>query len=366
MNKSIICLVAGSLTLAALSPAALAAAPPRHPAVQSSLDVLTEKDGMPGALAYAVRRDGTTLTVRSGTWKKGSGEPMIGPEGRFRIASMTKPIMAAAILRLVEQGRVDLDATVEHYLPGVVRGTGDGAAIDGRKITVRMLLQQTSGLPEFVDAVDWNNLPDSYLDVALGRKPSKRGEFAYANTNYVVLGLIMGKVTGKDFREASRDLVLKPYGMRSTYWPAKGDTGLKGPHARTYGIYPIDPDKGVVDLTSLLPTYEIGASGCLVSSPEDLNRFWKRAPLDRMGRSTVKIRQEGWPKGARYGFGVARTKTSCGSTAWFHGGDMPGASTVSGRDAAGRAATVYVTSVVSTPKQREHLLEALDATLCAR
>ncbi|MGW3347168.1 serine hydrolase domain-containing protein [Nonomuraea rubra] len=220
---------------------------------------------------------------------------MIGPGGRFRIASGTKPIIAATVLRLADQKKIDLAAPVERYLPGVLRGTG----IDGRKITVRMLLQQTSGLPEYLNAIDWRKPFPDFLQVALRLKPTPRGSFSYSNTNYLVLGMIVTRVTGKDFRQASRELILKPYGMRDTYWPAKGDEGIRGPHAHTYGVHPARPQGGEVDLTDQLPTYAFGASGGLVSTPEDLNRFWSQAPLSAMMARTVKVEQEGWPTGAR-------------------------------------------------------------------
>ena len=76
----------------------------------------------------------------------------------------------------------------------------------------------------------------------------------------------------------------------------------------------------------------------------------------------VKVEEEGWPVGARYGYGVARIKSSCGY-AYFAAGDMPGAAVFSGRDRAGRAATVYVTGV---PDNRQHLIDAFVASMCDR
>ncbi|NRQ36726.1 beta-lactamase family protein [Nonomuraea sp. NN258] len=371
MKKVTACLVTGALALAVLAPVAPAFAA-TDPSVasdasglQSRLDRLTSEDGMAGALGHVRDADGVTTTLASGTSDRSTGAPMVGPEGRFRVASMTKPILAATVVRLAERGRIDLDAPVERYLPGVVRGTGDGAGTDGRRITVRMLLQQTSGLREYTDVVAWKEPYPDFLKVALARTPTRRGEFAYANTNYLVLGMIVQAVTGKDFRRASAELVLKPYGMRDSYWPAKGDNGLRGPHARTYGVSPASPEAGEVDLTDQLPTYLFGASGGLISTPADLNRFWNRAPLSELAGRTVPIKQDGWPAGSRYGKGVARAKLSCGY-AWFHGGDMPGASVISGRDRAGRTATVYVTGLAATPKQREHLFAAFDAAICAK
>ncbi|MFI6396367.1 serine hydrolase [Nonomuraea sp. NPDC050540] len=76
------------------------------------------------------------------------------------------------MLRLVERKRIDLDAPVERYLPGALRGSGDGAGIDGRKLTMRMLLQQTSGLPEYGNAVAWQEPFPDFLKVALTLKPT--------------------------------------------------------------------------------------------------------------------------------------------------------------------------------------------------
>ncbi|MGV9377550.1 serine hydrolase domain-containing protein [Nonomuraea sp. NPDC003707] len=359
MKRLLAAAVAGCLVIAPVAPAFAAAA---TPSPQSRLDLLTTEDGLAGALSEVRTPDGTTVTLHSGTAERGTGQPMIGPEGRFRIASASKPIIAATVLRLVDQKKIDLDAPVEHYLPGVLRGRGDGAAIDGRKITVRMLLQQTSGLPEFLNAIEWKEPFPDFLQVALALKPTPRDSFAYANTNYLVLGMIVTEVTGKDFRQASRDLILKPYGMRDTYWPAKGDYGIRGPHAHTYGVHPGRPQDGEVDLTDRLPTYEFGPSGGLVSTPEDLNRFWRKAPLGKMMARTVPVEQEGWPEGARYGYGVARMESGCGY-AYFGAGDMPGAAVFSGRDRAGRAATVYVTGV---PEKRQHLIDAFVAAMCDR
>ncbi|WP_345578398.1 serine hydrolase domain-containing protein [Nonomuraea rosea] len=358
MMKLLAAAVAASLVLAPVAPAFAAAAP----SPQSRLDVLTVEDGMAGALSQVRSPGGASVTRRSGTAERGTGKAMIGPQGRFRIASGSKPIIAATVLRLADRGKIDLDARVERYLPGVLRGTGDGAAIDGREITVRMLLQQTSGLPEFLDAVEWKEPFPDFLRVALTRKPTPRGSFAYANTNYLVLGMIVTKVSGKDFRQASQELILKPYGMRDTYWPAKGDYGIRGPHAHTYGVHPARPQDGEVDLTDQLPTYAFGPSGGLVSTPEDLNRFWSKAPLGEMTARSVKVGQEGWPEGARYGYGVARMNSGCGY-AYFAAGDMPGAAVFTGRDRAGRAATVYVTGV---PGNRQHLIDAFTSAMCDR
>lgn len=247
-------------------------------------------------MAGALARTSDGVTVVSGTAERGTGRAMVGPDARFRVASLSKPIIAATVLRLVERGQIKLDAPVERYLPKVL------------------------------------------------------------------LGKIIGAVAGKDFRQVSRELVLKPLRMRDTYWPRKGETGIRGEHAHTYGVSPADPEGGVVDLTRL-PGYEFGASGGLVSTPDDLNRFWRGAPVKKTTANVVQIGEPGWPAKARYGLGVARARLSCGE-AWMHGGDVPGASVLSGRNRARRAATVYATGSAATEKQRKQLLAAFDTAMC--
>ncbi|WP_049558320.1 serine hydrolase domain-containing protein [Nonomuraea sp. SBT364] len=351
-------LVIVPVALAPMAPALASA--DRPPSLQSRLDALTVSPALPGAVAHVRHPDGRTVTVVSGTAERGTKRPMPGADGRFRIASVSKSIIAATVLELADQGKVDLDEPIETYLPGVIRGEG----MHGRDITVRMLLRQTSGLPDFTPAADWSRIgKQDLLKVALSLEPTPRGRFAYSNTNYLVLGMIVREVTGRDFRAVSRDLVLKPLGMRDTYWPAKGELAIRGPHAHTYGVHPVTPGDGPVDLTRL-PGHAFGASGGLVSTPRDLDRFW-RAQSVKSG-SYVRIDQPGWPDGARYGYGVMRIPLSCGGTLWGHGGDVPGVSTFSGRDRAGRTATVYATGSANEGEARQKLIAAFDAALCSR
>ena len=127
---------------------------------------LTTQDGGPGALvALGAGAGGAVLT--SGVADVKSRAPMRG-DSRFRIGSMTKPFVATVVLQLVGEGRVVLDAPVERYLPGVVRGHGN----DGRQVTVRQLLQHTSGIPDYLDHLE----PEDVLEQPAGalRHPRPR------------------------------------------------------------------------------------------------------------------------------------------------------------------------------------------------
>ncbi|MCP3802072.1 beta-lactamase family protein [Allokutzneria sp. A3M-2-11 16] len=348
------------------------AAPPGLAEVQRNLDLLTTVDGVPGALAHVRDRGGRERTLTSGTAETGTGRPMTGAADTFRIASVTKPFIAVTLL----QSRVDLDAPVERYLPGVVRGRGAGAEIDGRRITVRQVLQHTSGIPEYNRSFDWSKPfpeePTGYLDVALVRTPTgKPGErWAYSNTNYLIAGMIVNRLAGKDFREVTEERILRPLGMTGTYWPTKKEYGLRGRHAHHYGVHPANPAAGVVDVTSF-PGYEFGASGGLVSTPADLDVFWrglysgKLLPPHVVRSMTADLRPAAG-QNFSYGIGIGSIKLSCGGSVFAHSGDVPGVTAYSGRDRSGRTVTVFITTNSNTPERDKHLADAFDAAFCAR
>ena len=133
----------GVMTMGVLAPPAVSAAP-RPDAVQQGLSALVRSDGLPAALASVKDRAGRTRTYTAGVGDLATGSK-VPEDGQVRIGSNTKVFTAVVVLQLVGEGKIGLDATVDTYLPGLVRGEG----IDGRRITVRQLLQHTSGLPNY-------------------------------------------------------------------------------------------------------------------------------------------------------------------------------------------------------------------------
>ncbi|EFL18306.1 serine-type D-Ala-D-Ala carboxypeptidase [Streptomyces sp. C] len=210
---------AAAAITALLAPAATAA--PRPDAVRQGLNALVRTDHLPGALATVTDRDGRTRTYTAGA-----------EDGQVRIGSNTKTFTAVVVLQLVGEGRIGLDTPVDTHLPGLVRGEG----IDGRHITVRQLLQHTSGLPDYeaddTDAILGRRYlePRDILDTALRHKAAfpPGTSWAYSNTNYVVAGLIVQKVTGRPLAEEIDRRVIRPLGLRHTYFPAPGDTNNPG------------------------------------------------------------------------------------------------------------------------------------------
>ena len=366
------------VVLTAISTASSPAAAEPRPStgvVQAELDLLTSVNRIPGALAQLRDRRGRSVTITSGTAELGTGRPMVSDAGRFRIASVTKPFTVVAVLKLVADHRVALDAPIETYLPGVVRGTGEGAEIDGHDITVRQLLQHTSGLPNYIDYLDWSDPLRRVEPIELVRLAvSHRPDFApgqgwqYTNTGYVIAGMLVERLTGKDIRTALTDMVIRPAGLRDTYWPPSGEIGIRGPHARNYMLDRANPQGPLVDATEFEPSL-FGAAGALVSTPSDLNRFWRELFAGRLLPSRMLAEMKrvvpapDFRPGPAYGLGLIQIPLSCGGYAWGHSGDLLGISSFSAWHRSGRAVTVYMTAQTGT-EATNRLRRTVDVALC--
>ena len=346
--------------------------PTGHPRLRAVLDRLTTKDGSPGALV-ALRNTsagGTVLT--SGVADVRSKAP-VREDSRFRIGSMTKPFVATVVLQLVGEGRVALDAPVDRYLPGVVRGHGN----DGRKITVRHLLQQTSGIPDYLNRLKTEDVlahplthhdPRDLVKLALAQRPSFEPgtDWEYSNTNYVLAGLLVERVTGHTYGNEIRRRVIEPLGLRRTSVPVDGHR-IGGPHPRGYAR--TGENEPLKDITALNPTV-MGPSGSMISNGRDFNRFMDalvRGELLRPAeqRQLMKTRPTGDEDGTAYGLGLESHPLPCGGLAWGSDGGVPGYQTMSAVTADGRQATVMTNLYPGeTDAQDRDVTSAVDTGLC--
>ncbi|MGW2228596.1 serine hydrolase domain-containing protein [Streptomyces formicae] len=294
-------------------------------------------------------------TARAGTAESGTHRPM-PRDGRFRIGSATKTFTATVVLQLVEEGRLSLEDTVEQWLPGVVEGNGN----DGRNISVRQLLQHTSGIPDIKPDIPSLNstkgyraersrtyAPEELVGLAMRHDrpfPPGRG-WSYSNTNYVLAAMIIEKVTGEKWADEVKDRIIRPLGLKHTSAP---DTFpfIQGPHARGYAAFGAGTGPGI-DVTALNPSMAVG-SGSIISTTHDLNSFYAAllggrlldpARLDEM--TTTMTAPE---LGVAYGLGIAEIELPCGGTYFGHVGELLGYRMWGGvtRDGS-RTAVVYAT-----------------------
>ena len=378
-------LLAGTVSLSACSSASEQTAgtgsesDPLQDRMQSLVDA-----GYPAALASVIGPDGEAIDVAAGIGDLATDEPA-PVDGEVRIASNTKMFVSTVVLQLVQEGKVALDAPIDTYLPGLI--TGDG--IDGTRISVRQLLQHTAGLPEYADQIaadafaaqERYTSPRDMLDIALAKPavfaPGER--WAYSNTNYLVLGLLVEAVTDRALPQQIDERIVKPLDLEHTYFPAPGERELRGEHPHGYHAKTVGD---LLDITALDSSFAWSA-GAMVSTPHELNVFMQalldgellnEESLAEM-QTTVPAGDELWPE-ATYGLGLQSYPLSCGGVAWGHGGDIPGTQTRNAVGPDGTAVTIAVTSLpwaVVSPDDNERLMEqyrivvdALDATLCER
>ncbi|MFD9886579.1 serine hydrolase domain-containing protein [Streptomyces alboflavus] len=363
-------------------------------AVKGSLGALVDRHGIPGVAAEVVDRGCGRWSVARGVADLGSGRPMDAGD-RLRIGSVSKTFTVTVVVQLAAEGRIGLDAPVERYLPGLIRGNGH----DGREITVRQLLQHTSGLPDYVEALaerpveEWRFRhfePREQIATALTMpRPAKK--WHYATTNTVVAGLIVEKVTGHRVEAEVDRRVIRKLGLRDTYWPGDG-TRIRGPHSRSYfpgpegardGLTPFRPHGETparadgtpparVDGTEWNMTFG-GAGGALVSTPADVNRFFgalfggKLLParwLAEMKRTVPADPDRLWP-GARYGLGLISSPLACGGRWWGHGGTVPGGHRALGAvGPGGRTVALALNQVPATDHAEQDFRAVVDSALC--
>lgn len=345
----------------------LAVAVPARADVVTDLDAAVTVHHIPGAIA--VIRDGATVTRHTAGFSDVDTQAGFAPETHVRAASITKSFVAATVLQLVAEGRIDLDSPVETYLPGRVHGDG----IDGRAITVRQLLRHQSGLPEYFDDADElpaePQNPDQMVDAALAKPAlfAPGTQMRYTNTNYILAGLIIEAITGQPAVDEINRRILLPLGLFHTYFPAPGDNWLRSPMA--HGYEEVDGEQA--DVTDF-PASDAGLSGSLVSTGEDTTAFITamldgrvvpRAQLDQM-MDTVPM--PGSDGAIDYGLGLMKVSLPCGVMAWGHGGDIPGYHSFMAKTFDGPAISVTLTQDPDTASPAsDPRIAMMDSLYCA-
>jgi D-alanyl-D-alanine carboxypeptidase len=336
-------------------------------AQRAQLDQLARKlvdAGAPGVIVRVDDGHGRPIEIaEQAPWTEEDHRLKVTDE--FRMGSNTKTVMATLVLQLVAEGKLALTDPVEKWLPGQVP--------NGNAITLRMLLNHTSGLYDYYydptfrptelgkDPHSWTSA--ELLAVAVKHDPlfPPGTQWSYSNTNYAAIGAVLEKVTGRNLADLVRDRIARPLGLKHTYYPT--DSSWHGSHAHGYepdaahmppGVPADERDfvgphhDGHVDVSDHDPTWG-GAAGAIVSTARDWSRFYNAlmsgkllppAQLAQM-RTTVPV---GDPSGLGYGLGIATSATPCG-TIWWHNGTIPGYYSYNITESSGRrTATVLVST----------------------
>ena len=308
-------------------------------ALDRALERLLEL-GVPGAQVDADGR-----TAARGVADLETGRPM-RPGLSFRIGSVTKSFTATVALQLVAERRLTLGDTVERRLPGVLPYGGT--------VSLRHLLQHTSGVPDYWEAgpdplnISFVNdaavraqtyAPREIVERVSGEPPdfAAGSRVEYSNTNYVLLGMIVEAATGKPLRREVTRRVIRPLQLRDTRFVTSRTTLLR-PFTRGYSnLFDADglPAEGaVIDVTEYNPS-ALWAMGNMVSTTGDLRTFYRAllggrllpAALTALMKETRPNQTEEWPEGIGMGLGIWSWDLPCGRRIYGHEGEVPGSNT---------------------------------------
>lgn len=326
--------------------AGTATAAPDRERVQAAMNAAVAA-GVTGVLA--------AVDDRHGDWEgsSGSGDIRSGrvpdPDGRFRIASTSKTFTATVVLTLAQDGRFDLDDPVGEYLPGLLPYP--------ERITIRQLLQHTSGLPrdlppgltwrsaEEIDKERFHSFTPAEVVKAATSQPLRfepGTSWAYSNIGYTVLAMLAERVSGKPLERLLAERVLRPAGLHDTLLVRNFPFV---PHAAMRGYEQLyEPPRGLTDVTVYNYSRYFG-SGSMLSTAEDLNRFYDAllrgklldgAMLAEMKKTVPALDSEGDYAGFDYGLGLLHLPggTLCEGSPplWGHNGSLPGYATWSMHD----------------------------------
>lgn len=315
--------LAASLLLAGLASATWAQALPDAAAVAAYAEKLLDeqklgRDG-PGVAVLVARGDQVLYRGARGMASIELGVPLSADQA-FRIGSVTKQFAAAALLKLIDDGRAKLDDPLSKYVPGYPQGD---------KVTLLQLLNHTSGIKSYTGIPGYMDNPirrelttaqliDEFKNQPIDFAPGEA--WRYNNSGYVLVGAVIEAITGKTWHQFVDEALLAPNKLARTVYP--GETKLIKGMASGYGV---DPAEGVI-VDNMISMTQPHAAGALVSTVDDLWR-WNRVLHGGKVLSAASygrmIAPEGKAAASSYGFGISSQKLR-GQTLYQHGGGING------------------------------------------
>ncbi|MCX2824619.1 serine hydrolase [Bacillus sp. DHT2] len=350
---SVALLIAGSSLLYTTPTSIVKAEPTQN--VSSSLQTSTQRDrnsvkqamrdilqlGIPGILAKT-SEGGKTWGYAAGIADLRTKKPM-KTDFRFRIGSVTKTFTATVVLQLAGENRLNLDDSIEKWLPGVIQGNG----YDGNQITIRQILNHTSGIAEYLRSkdADMMNTKKTYtaeelVKIGLSLPPdfAPGKGWSYSDTGYVLLGILIEKVTGNSYAEEIENRIIEPLELSNTFLPGNSSVIPGTNHARGY----VQPDGAseLKDVTYYNPSIASSA-GDMISTADDLNKFFSyllsgKLLKEQQLKQMLTTVPTGSAEISGYGLGIYETKLPNGVSIWGHTGSIPGFVTLVGGTLGGK------------------------------
>ncbi|MGW3463019.1 serine hydrolase domain-containing protein [Streptomyces olivaceoviridis] len=326
-------------------------------------------NGAPGALT---RIDSGASSYRIAVGKADTAaDTAMDADRRFRVGSVSKTFTTVVLMQLVAEGRVDLDAPANDYLP---------KPLPDDRITVRHLLSHRSGLWDYTNDMFYHTVPgfeavrnkvftfQELIDLSTAHQPTNQpgAAYSYSNTNFVVLGQLIEHVTGVPMATQYEQRIFQPLGLKNTSY-VHPQTTITGSYARGY-VRDDDTTLPLVDSTEQTVSWAQSA-GAVISNSADLNRFFaaivsgKLVPQPQLREmmSMVPVNADGTQS---YGLGLRGRKLSCGVTVYGHTGTVQGYYTYAFTTADGNRSMTSMANTSNNGTVNTVLAGTLEAAFC--
>jgi D-alanyl-D-alanine carboxypeptidase len=370
-NTSVV--LAGTAVMAALAvtPAGAATTSLPSPSVTGVLAVQKQAMtyGAPGALTR-IDSGASSYRIAVGKADTAAGTAM-DADRRFRVGSVSKSFTTVVLMQLVAEGRVDLDASANDYLP---------KPLPDDRITVRHLLSHRSGLWDYTNDMFYHTVPgfeavrnkvftfQELIDLSTAHQPTNEpgAAYSYSNTNFVVLGELIEHVTGVPMATHYEQRIFQPLGLKNTSY-VHPQTTITGSYARGY-VRDDDTTLPLVDSTEQTVSWAQSA-GAVISNASDLNRFFaavvsgELVPQQQLQEmmSMVPVNADGTQS---YGLGLRGRKLSCGVTVYGHTGTVQGYYTYAFTTADGKRSMTSMANTSNNGTVNTVLAGTLEAAFC--
>ncbi|MET7725746.1 serine hydrolase domain-containing protein [Streptomyces mirabilis] len=325
--------------------------------------------GAPGAMVR-VDDNGTIHQLSEGVADRATGRAITTTD-RFRVGSVTKSFSAVVLLQLVDEGKLDLDASVNTYLPGL---------LPDDRITVRQVMSHRSGLYDYTNDMFAQTVPGfesvrnkvfSYQDLVTlslkhGVTNAPGAAYSYSNTNFVVAGMLIEKLTGHSVATEYQNRIFTPLNLTDTFY-VHPDTVIPGTHANGY-LTPDEAGGALVDSTEQTVSWAQSA-GAVISSTQDLDTFFSAlmsgqlmsaAQLAQMQRWTTVNSTQG------YGLGLRRRDLSCGISVYGHTGTVQGYYTYAFASKDGKRSVTALANTSNNVNVLNTMARTLESAFCGK
>ncbi|MGW3146330.1 MULTISPECIES: serine hydrolase domain-containing protein [Streptomyces] len=295
----------------------------------------------------------------------------IDGDDRFRVGSVTKTFSAVVLLQLADEHRLTLDAPVNRYLPGL---------LPDDRITVRHVLSHRSGLYDYTNDMfahsvsgfeSVRNKVFTYrqlvkLSLAKPRTNAPGAAYSYSNTNFVVAGMLIEKLTGHSVRTEYVNRIFKPLHLNDTFY-VHPDKKLPGRYTRGY-LTPDTAGAPLVDATEQTVSWAQSA-GAIISGTRDLNTFYSALLRGRLTSSARLAEMERWTpvnSTTAYGLGLRRRTLSCGISVYGHTGAVQGYYTYAFTTKDGRRSVAAVATTSNNGTVLNTMAGTLESAFCGK